>query len=405
MKRHLLSQTSPPSPFCLPPSAKKGDCPLLPARPEGCFAQKGTVPFFRSGFTLVELLVVITIIGILTGLVTAAAVAARRRAKIATIVMEVKQLETACMAYKEKFGEYPPDFAGVDGSLDTGGSTTIQTAAQYAVLRHLARAFPRYQPGTTLTANDSRRGTFAGFAADVAVGWKLDVVTPNKGGMSPVSALTFWLGGLPNWLPTSASGTGTTTVSDGTNSVTILMSKPVQGFLGFAADPTNPFASSTTCASRINPMFDFDLSCLYYSVATTNSGLVLWPSNAYDASNANNSPMVYLRANNSTYFADGSTTTPRSSGTLVYPAIDTRLSNVPGTSNYNNAQSTFCTWVNPSSFQIFSSGQDTTYAAPNANGVSALTNCFYFPTGENYAPHTYDDITNFSNGTLEDAIP
>ena len=62
----------------------------------------------RKAFTLVELLVVITIIGILTGLVTAAAVAARRRAKIATVVMEVKQLEAACQAYKEKFGEYPP---------------------------------------------------------------------------------------------------------------------------------------------------------------------------------------------------------------------------------------------------------------------------------------------------------
>ena len=65
-----------------------------------------------------ELLVVITIIGILTGLVTAAAVAARRRAKIATVVMEVKQLETACQVYKEKFGEYPPDFAGVMASTE-----------------------------------------------------------------------------------------------------------------------------------------------------------------------------------------------------------------------------------------------------------------------------------------------
>jgi hypothetical protein len=39
-------------------------------------------------------------------------------------------------------------------------------------------------------------------------------------------------------------------------------------------------------------------------------------------------------------------------------------------------------------------------------GASAAS--FYglqFPSGENYAPETYDDITNFSSGTLEDSIP
>jgi len=28
-----------------------------------------------------------------------------------------------------------------------------------------------------------------------------------------------------------------------------------------------------------------------------------------------------------------------------------------------------------------------------------------FPTGDNYGTNTYDDITNSSSGTLEDAIP
>ncbi len=72
-----------------------------------------------AGFTLVEMLVVITIIGILAGLVIPAVVVAMRKAKEATIVMEISQLDMALKAYKEKFGEYPPDFAGLDGSLDT----------------------------------------------------------------------------------------------------------------------------------------------------------------------------------------------------------------------------------------------------------------------------------------------
>jgi prepilin-type N-terminal cleavage/methylation domain-containing protein len=67
-----------------------------------------------AGFTLIEMLVVITIIGILAGLVTAAALAARRAAKNATIVAELKGgLDAACVEYKNQFGEYPPDFAGL----------------------------------------------------------------------------------------------------------------------------------------------------------------------------------------------------------------------------------------------------------------------------------------------------
>ena len=349
----------------------------------------------RKAFTLVELLVVITIIGILVGLTATAAVSARRRAKIAAVVMEVKQLEMACQAYKEKFGEYPPDFAGVDGSLDTDKiNYPIQNAAQNAVLRHLARAFPRYQPGVPSGVTST---PWKGFVADVKLGWNLDISKVNY--ISPVCALAFWLGGQPNWLPAS---TGVTvTLADG--STTVLQAKPVSGFLGFAADPTNPFASSTVCTSRMKPFFDFDPNCIYFGTLP-NGGLAFWPSSAYGASNVT-SPVVYLRANNSTYLADGSTAIIRCSG-LVCPAIDTRLSNVPGTANYNNSQPQVYTWVNPASFQIFSSGLDTTYGQLSQNGNPlVLTDRLYFPTSENYAPQTYDDITNFSGGTLEDAIP
>ena len=86
-----------------------------------------------AGFTLVEMLVVITIIGILAGLITARRLAARSTPRTPSIVVELSQLDTACKAYKEKFGEYPPDFTD-----------------QNAVLRHLAKAFPRYHCLPTL---------------------------------------------------------------------------------------------------------------------------------------------------------------------------------------------------------------------------------------------------------------
>ena len=81
----------------------------------------------RRGFTLVEMLAVIVIIGILVALISAAAVAARRQAWIAAIGTEIGQLDQAVRQYKVKFGDYPPDLT------DTA-----------ATERHIRRAFPRY---------------------------------------------------------------------------------------------------------------------------------------------------------------------------------------------------------------------------------------------------------------------
>ena len=68
----------------------------------------------RNGFTLVELLTVITIIGILLGLVTAVAMSVMTTAKGAVIAMEINNLDQALRTYNEKFGEFPPDFCGAN---------------------------------------------------------------------------------------------------------------------------------------------------------------------------------------------------------------------------------------------------------------------------------------------------
>jgi len=107
----------------------------------------------RRAFTLVEMLAVVVIISILAGLITAAAVQAVTTAKNARIIAEINQLDLALKAYKQKFGEYPPDFTD-----------------QEAVRRHLARAFPLCPPSNypaALFNND------------------------------PSTALAFWLGGMP----------------------------------------------------------------------------------------------------------------------------------------------------------------------------------------------------------------
>lgn len=86
---------------------------------------RGLHSFRRPGFTLVEILVVIVIIGILASLAVPAIMGALDRAKTGAIRTEVEGLSQAVEAYKLQYGSYPPDF--VDWSI---------------VERHYRRAFP-----------------------------------------------------------------------------------------------------------------------------------------------------------------------------------------------------------------------------------------------------------------------
>ncbi len=61
----------------------------------------------NPGFTLVELLVVVAILGILAGLVTAGAQAARRRAAVTKTKVMIASLETEIAMYESDMGAYP----------------------------------------------------------------------------------------------------------------------------------------------------------------------------------------------------------------------------------------------------------------------------------------------------------
>src|SRR5262245_1167429 len=84
---------------------------------------------FRRGFTLVEMLVVITIIGILASLAGVATFKALEAAKKANIKAEMTNLASAMEQFKMQYGDYPPS------DLSTNNSAGIQ--------RFLAKAFPR----------------------------------------------------------------------------------------------------------------------------------------------------------------------------------------------------------------------------------------------------------------------
>jgi hypothetical protein len=190
--------------------------------------------------------------------------------------------------------------------------------------------------------------------------------------------------------------------------------------LGFSADQTNPFGGG---AGRVKPFHDFDIA----SVGWTGYGFACWPK-VQNVSDKTTGPIVYFRAEGSNYTFDGSPAPAghvptalagsnfkyegNRTGDFVAPAVDTRLSNFKGMTDFNSGKAVVYTWVNPQSFQLFSSGLDQKYVTPYIAGtLNANVDCVTYPTGESYRDDkttnssSYDDITNFSTGTLESDKP
>ncbi len=255
------------------------------------------------GFTLVEMLVVVAIIGILASLITAAAWRAVITARNGAIKVEISKLDLAVKAFKEKFGDYPPDFHD-----------------SAAVTRFMRKAFPNAASYPDLT---------------------------NTAKYNPFSALGFWLAG--------------------------------PGGKGFSANVQNPFdlpwnasgVPTTFYASRINPFYDFDASRLNQPTAATNPYCYFAPNVT------NGAPYVYYRATiNNTY--DTTAYTSWSPGTWVRP--------LPYLQN--------SVYINPKGYQILCAGRDGVYGT----GVT-------YPAGTDYTANQYDDMGNFTDGTMEQAMP
>jgi prepilin-type N-terminal cleavage/methylation domain-containing protein len=141
----------------------------------------------RSGFTLVEILVVITIIGLVAAIALPAIGQALARARNAAIKTEIDMLHLAVMNYRNEYGSFPPS-----------GTTGFAVSSTEPAVRHLLRLFPRMSTGTV--NHQLQNTTYQNVGNTPAV---------TTGTIHPANALPLWLYGYTNdpTLPVLTGGT------------------------------------------------------------------------------------------------------------------------------------------------------------------------------------------------------
>jgi len=110
----------------------------------------------RNGFTLVELLVVISIIGVLAGLLITNLVGVRSRAADTRIKNDLNQLKTALRLYYNDYQQYPDagggstiDGCGVDGDATCDAGDTFSAGAGPTIYMKALPALFSYAVGAS----------------------------------------------------------------------------------------------------------------------------------------------------------------------------------------------------------------------------------------------------------------
>lgn len=121
----------------------------------------------RSAFTLVELLVVISIIAILAGLLLPVISGVKKKGQVAKTKLEMAQIESALSAYESEYGRLPGSASAYGTGTDfTYGTTNFPAAVQPPGAEYTASnaeavailtGIDKYRDGTSATANASNQ--------------------------------------------------------------------------------------------------------------------------------------------------------------------------------------------------------------------------------------------------------
>jgi general secretion pathway protein G len=211
----------------------------------------------------VELLVVIVVIAILTGILIPVITSAQRTARNAQVSAEISTLSQALASFQTRYGTYPPSriLLSEDGRYDvdasgpagrmvvsinpTGGADITYAQLAQRSMAALRKIWPRLPLSTT--------GAAPGITAERFYDWNgngvFDQDTSNADGFYGVvvegdECLTLCLGGIPMDTGTAA--------------------EPAWSLSGFGKSPTNPISNNRDQAgllmydpSRTAPLFEF----------------------------------------------------------------------------------------------------------------------------------------------------
>ncbi len=361
------------------------------------------------GFTLTELLVVITIIAILAGLITSAALNAMNKAKQARITLELQQIGNAMADFKNEFGMYPPN---VFANLNTvslmwpkASNNAEKTANAQVLIRALKKSFPR---STEFQINLSGSTPSQGLPAN-------DNVYPLvQQGLSPAEALVFWLQGFSSDISRPLSGTDldVTQIDDnGTtinNVVTIDTRQPLYDFdrarLRISRDPATGDRRFITM-TRTNGN-DIQIQLYKYLAPSSQEPFVY-----FDISR--DTPLEVVNKWDTTEFFYSSMV----SDGVIFPLKQLRADAPTGTLPSPRLQ--FVDYVEKGTFQILHCGIDDAWgdfsqtASLNVAPFNSSTPFGVLTTNVDFIPNLLvptgpfigdiaDTLGNFITGTLED---